>query len=226
MNEYESSERRVLWPDPKRGPWLLKLRFAPVRGRVEPVSLEIRSYREEDHPQLRNPKDARLPKLGDSDALSPVTSSLLRELTAPKSAGLPFGAVVRKLRSQWIRSLRYASEDSQDPTSVWARLHPGPTEERELLESARKSWGAAQTSRGRKPTLGPEHFARVAAVYRDAFKKGLPPTLTVAKKVGGSPQARSAAAKWVARARELGLLEKTTQGRSMKPARKEKARKR
>jgi hypothetical protein len=60
--------------------------------------------------------------------------------------------------------------------------------------------------RGRKPLYGLEHFSAVAAVYIEAEVK---PTQAVANHWKVS---KSAAAKWIARCRELGLLPKTTRG--------------
>jgi hypothetical protein len=53
-----------------------------------------------------------------------------------------------------------------------------------------------------------DHFAKVADIYRAAWSAGDPPTKAVAEQMGAT---RSAAAKWVARARQLGLLGATEQ---------------
>jgi transposase len=52
----------------------------------------------------------------------------------------------------------------------------------------------------------------VADIYRDALEHGEAPTSAVAAKFVVS---KSAAAKWVAKCRKLGLLPPTTQGRSI-----------
>jgi len=36
-----------LWPDPKNGPWMIVLTWAPMDGRMECVGVEIRSYVED-----------------------------------------------------------------------------------------------------------------------------------------------------------------------------------
>jgi hypothetical protein len=56
---------------------------------------------------------------------------------------------------------------------------------------------------GRPRQYGREHFEEVARIYSEAYAKGEPPTRTVAERFQVS---RSAAAKWVARARDAGLL--------------------
>lgn len=62
----------------------------------------------------------------------------------------------------------------------------------------------AEPRRGRPRLYAPDHFARVAAVHQVATQQGSrSPTLDVARRWGVS---RSAAAKWVARARAAGHL--------------------
>jgi hypothetical protein len=56
--------------------------------------------------------------------------------------------------------------------------------------------------RGPVPVYGPEHWQNVVAVYRQADQRR--PTTTVAERFGVS---RSAAAKWIARCRQMGLLD-------------------
>jgi transposase len=52
----------------------------------------------------------------------------------------------------------------------------------------------------------------VAEVYRDALERGEAPTKAIQEKF---PASKSAAAKWVAKCRALGLLPPTTRGRSV-----------
>jgi hypothetical protein len=57
---------------------------------------------------------------------------------------------------------------------------------------------------GRKPVYGSDHFEEVARIYNEHWQKGgRAPTKAVADRFRVS---KSAAAKWVARAREMGLL--------------------
>jgi hypothetical protein len=71
---------------------------------------------------------------------------------------------------------------------------------------ARADLAAAKRSPGRPQTPLAE-LELAATIYAGAFTAGLPPTKTVAKQLNLS---RSAAAKRIARAREKGLLLKTT----------------
>ena len=71
---------------------------------------------------------------------------------------------------------------------------------------------------GRPPKYGPEHWQDVARIYREAYEKtpNRTPTRAVARhfsKVWKKQVSETAAAKWVARCRALGLLPKTTQGK-------------
>jgi hypothetical protein len=63
------------------------------------------------------------------------------------------------------------------------------------------------TRDARRPRRGspltPQHLAQVAALYRAALQRGDPPTQTIASEMHA---ARSTAARWVALAREQGLL--------------------
>jgi hypothetical protein len=59
--------------------------------------------------------------------------------------------------------------------------------------------------RGRRPLYSREHFERVAKIYGVAYETGAP-TREVAEVMG---VARSTANKWVARARQMGLLNPT-----------------
>lgn len=64
---------------------------------------------------------------------------------------------------------------------------------------------------GRPRVRDDEHFVEVATVYRDAMVRGDFPTVAVSKHFHVS---KTCAAKWVSRARALGLLPPTEQGRA------------
>ena len=64
---------------------------------------------------------------------------------------------------------------------------------------------------GRRRLYGRDHFAAVAKVYADAWQTKSGPTTAVARRWTVSV---STAAKWVARARQMGLLGATQQGRA------------
>jgi hypothetical protein len=93
----------------------------------------------------------------------------------------------------------------------------------EDLEIDRERWAARAreaaslaplvkaTGEGHGRRYAPEHWQRVANVYRAALRRKEPPTRAVAEAFGLST---SAAAKQVATARERGLLPKTSKGKA------------
>lgn len=171
--------------------WSVVLRFGRVAGRLECTGIEL---------------------LGDPDAAEQpaLTSLALREL--------PLGRLIEEAREEYRQGLRTSSAiepgtDSWDPNvSAEEReelLALMRTDVEERLRLAGENAGTRR--RGRPPAYGPEHFARVAEIYRDAWRDGENPTVAVAERMHVS---RSAAAKWVARARGLGLLPETSRGRA------------
>ena len=63
----------------------------------------------------------------------------------------------------------------------------------------------------RPPIYDDAHWAQVASVYREGYLRGTRPMQYVARRLKVT---HSAAAKWVARCRDLGLLTRTTRGRA------------
>src|SRR5207245_2076856 len=69
----------------------------------------------------------------------------------------------------------------------------------------------AASGKGRPRQYPDDHLVRVASIYRQAWEAHRPPTKAVAENLHLS---HSAAAKWVAKAREAGLLAPTERGRA------------
>ena len=115
------------------------------------------------------------------------------------------------LTANTLRALRLgerlskARRGMRDVLEQVARTTTGATASRAVDEA--DLW----RGRGRQPDHGPEHYAKVAEVYRKAWLEGRPPTKAVEKKFGVS---YSYAAKKVQKARELGFLPATTRGRA------------
>jgi hypothetical protein len=86
-----SHQEALLWPDDRRGPWLIVVTWAGIEGRLEPVGLEIRGYREdgEDWPPMLPARDQGPPIL---------TTTTVREL--------PFATIVADLRREQARGHR------------------------------------------------------------------------------------------------------------------------
>lgn len=185
-----------IWPldaPPEEQHWRVTLRLALVRGRAELVGLEVRGYREEG-------LDDDLPTLDQDPPV--VTAELIRSI--------PVGRLVDDARAGRSRGLRIdAALEQAAETGMLRRLEPGeplPEHLQRLAEAYQ-----AGPRRGRPPEYGPEHFAEVARVYAAAWRLGRAPTRAVAERWTVS---KATAAKWVARARRLGLLPKTSRGRA------------
>lgn len=175
-----------LWPDPERGPWLIELDFAFLEGRPECVGFHIRSV----------VHDEALEATGIADRLTPtpLTRLTLRQV--------PLGRFVTEERQRTAASLRGGAGD---PANL-------PAESEVMQEWARRWAEGSGRKVGRPVEYGPEHWPKVAEVYRDARAVGSErPRMDVAKHFRVSP---SAAAKWIARCRAEGLLPPTEQGRA------------
>lgn len=120
-----------------------------------------------------------------SEHLRPITTSVLRSL--------PIAGLIEKHRPGSVESLTTADMDG----TIYTTEHD--------YRSKPKPQG------GRPPEYGPEHWEKVAQVYREAFAKNRTPTRAVARRFKVTP---SAAAKWVAQCRERGLLPRTTRGKA------------
>lgn len=108
-----------------------------------------------------------------------------QRLSAQQLRDVPLGALVDEERPEWAAG--------------WRALG---------LNDVADAFAAP---RGRRhPHDPPERLRRAAAIYREAFSAGQPPTKAVEEALVIS---RSAAGKLVARARAAGLLPPTSQGR-------------
>ena len=137
--------------------------------------------------------DVRSFKIDDDGAYRLLRrGSRLEVVTAALIRSLPVASLIRDLRRGLSDVARHAANDpersEEDRTTLLARSS-------ELAKSPRR-------------VHDDDHFARVADIYRDAWSAGDSPTKAVAEQMGTT---RSAAAKWVSRARQLGLLGATEQ---------------
>lgn len=119
-----------------------------------------------------------------------------RPITTTDLRGLRLAEIIEVERAKLARFLFADSGDEDWDATPWAA---GVVE----------AW--EPKARGRPRIYGPEHFAEVARVYREADARSRTPTRAVARHFGVS---QAAAAKWVARCRELGLLPPTTRGKA------------
>jgi hypothetical protein len=119
------------------------------------------------------------------------------------------GASYQVVTASVIRSLPVATlvrSNRQGLADIAAHVAADPAtsaENREMLTER-----AAELRSSTRRLYDAEHFAQVAAIYSKAWEAGDAPTRAVAEQMKAT---RSAAAKWVARARQLGMLGKTDQ---------------
>lgn len=119
-----------------------------------------------------------------------------QQLTATLLRQLPF--------SRLEREARVALRD------LVRNVVRGPKEPAELRRAAGRVAGQLLDA-GSVPRYSVDHFREVARIYADAWDEGDPPTKAVAEAFGAE---RSTAAKWVAKARQLGFLTPTEKRRA------------
>ena len=180
----------ILWPDPMKGPWHIGASFAEVDGRLECVGLDVRSFR------------AR-PVVKDGEAVM--------EYRPPLGGGQPRPVTANLFRSLPVAFLARTARRDLGDLAMYVADQPGrTTAQRQTLRTV-----AGQLAESPRRVLDDDHFARVAEIYRRAWSTGdSAPTKAVAEQMKAS---RSAAAKWVARARAMGLLGETQQGKPGAP---------
>lgn len=188
-------ETDLLWPDPKKGPWWVKVWWRVQHGVPTPVGLSITSWIDEEDPNYAG-LAIDLPRATDDVELDRVDGQLIRSL--------PVGAIIEALRVQMAWRLNEPlSRDQTRWPEEWRRIaaqwREDTAEEREAFNSTR---------RGRD--LGDDRYREVAEVYAQAVQEGRSPTKAVADHFTVE---KSTAAKRVARARERGFLPKTSRGR-------------
>lgn len=138
----------------QRGRWLIVLSWSVLRGRVECVGVELRSYHQDD--AADGFSWGRLEKdLGDP---RPVTATLWREFA--------IGSVIDK--------------GKRDARTTVERMLAASPPLRPRLEKESSMW---RPSGGRPPEYSPAHFVKVADTYADAWRRGgRNPTQVVAQK--------------------------------------------
>lgn len=192
------------WPPPD-GPWLVELEWAEVSGRAEPVAFTLRSV---EHQRSVKAGDLRAIPLGQIAADCRAGSARrLHKLASDHRSEAD-------LRREFAEILRLHGEPPGDPSPDapgGRRVSTGAAERAALYEAPPRRPG------GRPQEYDNAHWAGVAAVYTHAGDEGRPPTKAVAERWFVS---RSAAGKWVARCRTLGLLAPTTQGKPNSTRRK------
>lgn len=190
---WEGKPRR--WPDPRRGPWEVKLAWSrQASGREPCVGFQLRwADPENTEPEPRE-----------------VSSSLLRMV--------PVGTMIARQRMTMA-----VADAHSELILAWVQQNPNwgledapPDLTDELVETARRRLQGRQGRPGRPAVRGVEFYQAVAAVYADAYRRGENPTLAITKahKRLGVKLSRSGAAKAVAKTRRLGLLGPAEKGKA------------
>jgi transposase len=180
------------------------LRFAEVDGRAMLVNVEIgaRYYDNEEGTGVDFEQE-----LGAPEPV-PVTTSVLRSI--------PLARLTEQALWEFART--YGAAASGAPEGEFEREYAkafspefakatGEEQRRRFFEdraAAARAATAAKRGPGRPRLYDDEHFAEVARVYRE-HSGGPAPTKAVAESFQTS---KATAAKWVARARDMGLLER------------------
>jgi hypothetical protein len=196
MPEEALFPEQILWPDHERGPWVVRAYFAVGTGRAECVGLTIwHSVLGDTHPGF--------------ESFQPLEGTEITPLKAGDLRNLPIGRIVGILREQraatwrqWIAGL--ADELNDDDVAGVSELG---WNDPHLFDPKSGRPPDPRTN----PIYGQEHFENVVRVYKAAWDQHQAPTKAVAEHFHVS---RTAAGKWVARSRAMGLLDPTTPGRA------------
>jgi hypothetical protein len=173
------------------GPTRLVLRFAEIDGAIACVNIEIGSdFTNETEPE---------PK--------PITTALVRSIPIARVIEQSLWATIRSLQEGGAAPVDRRSVDVilADETLDTEPMKYGISTQYADALAAKVGAGIEQAKQrpGRPPQYDDEHFAEVARVYHE-HSGGRAPRKAVAKRFDISD---STAAKWIARAREKGLLE-------------------
>jgi hypothetical protein len=160
-----------LWPDPRRGPFLLTLLWQEVGGRAECVGLELNSVRPE---ALRRNAPSDLASMAEplSETGTPLTTTLLRslklsEITADVRESLEF--LHREITGEGRKAAAYGAPAAMRPATE-KRL-------KRVAEIYREAW-----RQGKSPVkavakrLKVSDSAANSLVYRARSAGLLPPT--------------------------------------------------
>lgn len=185
-SDWPVKPRVIRWPDPERGPYSLRLTSALIEGRPQLVGVEVWGGDPARYASTFASDPIPVP-----DSETSITSVAIRLPLAKLLAGVL---------------------DHYRDVSALISKSPGASDRlRASVQANEAIVNAVPVRRGRRPTYGVPHFARVARIYTDALASGRRPTAAVA---AWGLVNKSTAAKWVARARALGLLPPTTRGRA------------
>lgn len=211
-------QQEYLWPDERRGPYLLRLTLVQVRDRVEVVGVELWGD---------TPPEWDVEISGDREAVRFVTwgTEVRRRWESAVSEPEPIRATTIRLplerlaqdvlgRVATVTSIIRSGRTPLITTSEGKRIGGKPFSDRAKRLAAAVDESSAP-KRGRPAVYGDEHYEAVAKVYAEAHANRHHPTQAVQEHYSVS---KSQAAKWVAAARRKGFLAPTRQGVPAGPA--------
>lgn len=208
------------YPDETCGPYVVRMWFDEINGRVELVGVEFwgrlpwvplpeqaQEWAQQQAEAVRggdpldgSPRPVNAVAIRNvpfmslaADARKDVAAALLAKAKAPG----PMDILTEKLRADQGEIEGLGLDD------LWQlAVLAAESERKGLLAAAEAVQGKVAAGRGRPTKYGPDFYAEVAQVYRTAERAGVPnPTLTVAEHIGAQQRravTKSAAAKWVA----------------------------
>jgi hypothetical protein len=189
-------------PDPGAATWHVEATWTEIDGRPECIGLRLIKA-------AAPGPNGEIVWLAPPDERTGITSTDLRSL--------PLASILSDLMA--IEAENAAAGWSPPEPTWWDRLtaavhrHGDSDEALERLAAYRRGAVSASRPRSRDDFA---HYAVVAAIYLDAYASHRPPTKHVADTMAVP---HSTAAKWVARARTLGLIDATSSGRTTGVAR-------
>lgn len=196
----------IRWPDAAKGPWGIRANWVEINGRPECVGLQIWHGADQAH---QSPMD-----------YLPIKGAQVRPITASGIAALPIATIIDKLRDaardHWRRQSNALQEVFADRLAADRAAQAAGIPADPILAGITAPYTAFESTPGAVGAprrYDRAHYIEVARTYLEAWQGGANPTQAVADRFGVS---RSAAAKWVTKARspELQLLTPADHGRS------------
>lgn len=181
------------WPD-ETGPWVMRLTYAIIGDRPGVVGVEIYAVEPEKIRRAVGGWPKLVKPLGDPEAITTTGSRI------------PLAEQMQKYLMNREHNDSIIAKAPNFPPS----LRQMAAERLDLLAGKPRP---PKRSPGRPSIYDRDHFEKVAAIYTEALLCGKSsPINEITKAIPGT--SRSAATKWVAKAREYGMLPITVQGKS------------
>jgi hypothetical protein len=197
FNPVTFTSETVLQHPERRARYAVRLRWAVIAGRMEPVEIQVGTVRPAKAETSVGEKAFRRLPIA-AEATAPLLVTDYRKLGLQRLIDTEREAAAIEYRA-YVREHGQPGPDTRDGIEGWTPA------------ALRAHYMAPFAAPPRKGTdVPPDEYEEVAEIYRAAYADGHNPRQAVAEHFGISPDA---AAKRVQRARERGLLPKTQPGR-------------